>query len=415
MPLIRGTASFQRFPGNLGRATWTAELRSRRPRRGRCALGGLFPAVPVEGAPVPIAGVLHMADQWRRQQGITLDAFGLGPVRTPSEVILETSGLILHGYRGSGPPHVDRPPVLIVPAPIKRAWIWDVEPAVSVVQRLLGHGLRVFLVEWTSPVDAGLDAYADRLLVDCLDAVRTATGHSQAVLAGHSLGGTFAAIFAARRPDRVHALALVESPLRFGAHAGALAQLVVLAPHGRHLRAAFGDIPGSMLDLASLTVAPDAFVWERWADLAAAVRDPAALRTHLRVVRWTLDEFPFPGRLFEDVLERLYRHDAFARGRLTVAGRQVGPGRLSMPMLHVVNPRSRVVPPSAVLPVHEQAPTSDKPLHWYPGEWGVGLQHLGGLVGRRAHAQLWPKILAWLDRLPGDRRAVAGRASRSQR
>jgi polyhydroxyalkanoate synthase len=349
---------------------------------------------------------LQLADQARRLQGLTLDAAGLGPVRTPSEVVLEAPGLVLHGYRDRRGPGLDRPPVLIVPAPIKRAWIWDLAPGVSVVRRLLGHGLRVYLVEWTSPVDAGLDAYADRLLLDCLDAIRAATGQRRVVLAGHSLGGTFAAIAAARHPDRVHALVLVESPLRFGARAGALAPLVALTPHGRGLRAAFGDIPGAVLDLASVTAAPEAFVWERWADLAASLGDSEAVRTHLRVVRWTLDEFPFPGRLFEDVLERLYRRDEFARGRLTLEGRRVGPARLGMPMLHVVNPRSRVVPPSSVLPVHERAPASDKPLHWYTGERGVGLQHVGGLVGRRAHARLWPRILAWLDQLPGSRDAA---------
>src|SRR3954453_19958082 len=180
---------------------------------------GLLPTVPTGAA-------FHLADQARRLQGLTLDAAGLSPVRTPSEVVLEAPGLVLHGYRGRRGPGLDRPPVLIVPAPIKRAWIWDLAPDASVVRRLLDHGLRVYLVEWTSPVDAGLEAYAGRLVLDCLDAIRAATGQRGAVLAGHSLGGTLAAITAARYPDRVHALVLVESPLRFGADAGALAPLV---------------------------------------------------------------------------------------------------------------------------------------------------------------------------------------------
>jgi poly(3-hydroxyalkanoate) synthetase len=33
--------------------------------------------------------------------------------------------------------------VLTVPAPIKRHYIWDLEPRVSVVARCLAHGLRV--------------------------------------------------------------------------------------------------------------------------------------------------------------------------------------------------------------------------------------------------------------------------------
>jgi polyhydroxyalkanoate synthase len=32
----------------------------------------------------------------------------------------------------------------------------------------------------------------------------------------------------------------------------------------------------------------------------------------------------------------------------------------------------------------------------YPGEIGVGLQHLGVLIGRQAHARVWPEIISWL-------------------
>jgi polyhydroxyalkanoate synthase len=32
----------------------------------------------------------------------------------------------------------------------------------------------------------------------------------------------------------------------------------------------------------------------------------------------------------------------------------------------------------------------------YPGENGVALQHLAPLIGRRAHASLWPEIISWL-------------------
>jgi polyhydroxyalkanoate synthase len=171
-----------------------------------------------------------------------------------------------------------------------------------------------------------------------------------------------------------------------------------LAPDGGRLRAAFGDVPGSLLDVASVAAAPDEFVWHRWTDLLASLGDPAAFLTHLRVSRWALDEFPFPGRLFEHVLERLYRRDAFARGELVVGGRRASPDRLTMPMLHVLDPRSRVVAPSSVVPVHQAAPSPDKPLLRYHGEPGVGFQHVGVLVGRRAHAELWPELLAWLGR-----------------
>ena len=49
---------------------------------------------------------------------------------------------------------------------------------------------------------------------------------------------------------------------------------------------------------------------------------------------------------------------------------------------------------------------SECPVHWtariteYPGEAGVGLQHLAILVGRQAHATVWPDIISWLHGHP---------------
>jgi len=118
--------------------------------------------------------------------------------------------------------------------------------------------------------------------------------------------------------------------------------------------------------------------------------------THLRVARWSLDEFPLPGRLFVDLIERLYRRDAFFRGGLPVAGLRTGAADLRLPLLTVANPDSMVIPPGSVLPVHEAAPHPASRHLWYAGDRGVMVQHVGILVGRTAHRRLWPEILAWL-------------------
>jgi polyhydroxyalkanoate synthase len=120
------------------------------------------------------------------------------------------------------------------------------------------------------------------------------------------------------------------------------------------------------------------------------------------VERWALDEFALPGRLFEDVVERLYRRDEFMAGTLSVAGRTVGPATLTAPMLTVVNPHSRVIPPESVLPFHHAAAAARKRLMRYHGEVGVAIQHVGVLVGRHAHRELWPMLLYWVDGLPAE-------------
>jgi polyhydroxyalkanoate synthase subunit PhaC len=341
---------------------------------------------------------LRQVDEGRREAGRLLDSLGLGPEPTPGETRSVAPGVRLHVYglhTGGGPP------VLLVPAPIKRWYIWDLEPAVSVVARCLEAGRRVFLVEWTEPGpsehDLGLEAYAHDLLLACLDAVAAATGERRVLLVGHSLGGTFAAICAARNPSVTAGVVLLEAPVRFGADAGAFAPLVAVAPHASRLGDPRNGVPGSFLDLACAVAAPVTFYLERWADLACSLPDRSRLRTHLRVLRWTLDEFTLTSRLFEDVVERLYRRDEFMVGDLPIGGRRVGPDGLTAPLLTVVNPTSRVIPARSVLPLHRAAPAASKLLMRYRGDIGVGLQHVGVLVGRNAHAFLWPQVLRWMS------------------
>jgi polyhydroxyalkanoate synthase len=287
-----------------------------------------------------------------------------------------------------------------VPAPIKRSYIWDLAPDISVVARCLEHGLRVFLAEWTDPGsdgrELGLEEYADHLLAACVRTIVAETGHRQVLLVGHSLGGTLAAIFAARHPESVAGIALLESPLSFGPRAGAFAPLVAVAPRASWPRSRRG-VPGSFLDVAAAAAAPVSFQLERYADLVRSLGSGAALKTHMRVERWTLDELALPGRLFEEVVERLYRRDELMAGTLSVAGRRVGPATLVVPMLNVVAPLSRVIPPASILPFHNAAASPRKELIYYAGDTGVALQHVGVLVGRNAHARLWPALLRSLD------------------
>jgi hypothetical protein len=122
-------------------------------------------------------------DRARRAQGQLLDAAGLGPQETRYREVFREPGVALRRYGGEAQAG---PLVLVVPAPIKRPYIWDLAPQVSAVRRCLDGGARVLLADWQPPPPGfGLAEYADRLILDCLDAARA----ERAVLLGHSLGG----------------------------------------------------------------------------------------------------------------------------------------------------------------------------------------------------------------------------------
>lgn len=338
------------------------------------------------------------ADLARRQQGRFLDALGLGPQTTPSRRLRPGSGGSLHAY---GAPRSDRPAVLAVPAPIKAAYIWDLEPDVSVVRRCLGAGLQVYLVDWEQPQTAdacqGLAHYA-AFIEGCLRVVTGETGLARVFLAGHSLGGTLAAIAASLDPERILGLLELEGPMHFGAH-GPLEAAAARARAPADADDVGNLVPGTALDALSLLADPVSFGLEPWLDAWNSWLSPGRERLHWRVRRWTLDESPLPRRLFEEVLEELYRKDRFAERALVVGGQRADPQAITAPIAAVLDRRSRVIPPASVEAYRSRSASRDVELLEYGGDAGVVLQHLGVLVGENAHRALWPALLAWMERV----------------
>jgi polyhydroxyalkanoate synthase len=345
--------------------------------------------------------VYEQMDLSRRLQGDLMQAAGFGAEPAPSRVVLELPEVTLREYEGGG--LSGGPALVLVPAPIKRSYIFDLAPGASVARFCLEAGLRVFLVQWEAPQPGrpgpGIADYADRLLLECLDAVARETGGGSVFVAAHSLGGTLAAIFAALHPGRVQGLVLLASPLHFdfAPEAGALGPAIAAVDRSGMLESVPGHVPGSFLSVMSFASSPASFGRDRWDDWIASLPDPEAMRTHLRVERWSLDELPLSHRFVQDLVGRLFREDAFMRGTLEAGEGCAAPAAVKAPLLLVADERCRIVPPAALLPFYE-AVAGSKALLWYPGDTGVAIQHVGMLVGRNALASLWPEILGWVRR-----------------
>lgn len=67
------------------------------------------------------------------------------------------------------------------------------------------------------------------------------------------------------------------------------------------------------------------------------------------------------------------------------------------PILAVADRRSRVVPSASVDAYQTGTASNEVQLLDYPGDMGVLLQHVGVLVGERAHRTLWPQIIRWMQ------------------
>jgi polyhydroxyalkanoate synthase subunit PhaC len=271
----------------------------------------------------------------------------------------------------------------------------------------LAAGCRVFVLVWKEPDEAwGLADSVARMIGLCRKAIAARTGSRRLFLAGHSLGGTFAAIQACLHPADVDGLITLGAPLDFATG------FDVLSPLARTLpleRVPPGNLPGSLLTAVAIATAPVAFSVGPSLDRLFGGIDRRGRETILRVERWSLDELPIARTLLVDVVEQLYRDNGLVRGRLRIRGQRVHVEEFAAPVLSVVDARCALVPPQAVEPFHRAIRSKEASrLLRYHGDSGVLLQHVGMLVGRSAHQRLWPEIFAWVGRLAPRLQRAAG-------
>lgn len=334
-----------------------------------------------------------MTDLLRRAQGQTLEAFGLGPNECPYEISASGAFWRLRDYGKRGPAQS----VLIVAAPIKRPYIWDLAPSASAIRYILDQSFHVHLLEWLPDETTGENGLAEYVesISECVERISSRPPGAKPFLMGHSLGGTLAALFAASASESIRGLVLLGSPLCFQPDTSHFRDtLVSLVPSGL-LNA--GPCPGSLLSHMSALASPDTFIWSRLADAVFSVADGHAREIHARVERWALDEAPLPGELVRQMIEWLYRENRFCGGNLKIANKFIGPVTLTAPTLAAVNVADDVAPLVSIKPFIEAMPIRDVRIVVFPGEMGVCLQHLGILIGREARAVVWPDIIAWME------------------
>ena len=271
-------------------------------------------------------------------------------------------------------------------------------PSASAVRHCLRQHLHVYLLEWMpasrETASNGLDQYTDAIS-RCVAQITGETPGAKTFLIGHSLGGTLAAIFGALAPEKLSGLALLSAPLCFQPGTSQFRDaLTSLVPPDL---SETDPLPGSLLSHMSALASPNTFVWSRLTDAFLSMTDHNALDIHARVERWALDEVPLPGKLVHQIIEWLYRENRLCRATLKVGETRLDPFRLSIPMLAIVNTVDEVAPLASVKPLADAMPVANVRIIEFPGEMGVCFQHLAILIGRRAHAQVWPEIISWLN------------------
>lgn len=351
-------------------------------------------------SPLPDADVLDRARTefdralQRNLKGLryfTSSAPALGA--SAKDLLLRRGTMNLYHYR----PVTDdvyRVPLLLVMATTNRGYIFDMVPGQSLVEYLLRAGFDVFMLDWDVPrADEKTLALADYVL-DFIPAaiarVQQETGEHDVTLAGYCMGGVLSALYAGAVPDApLKNLVCFTTPVDFSHMEMFQAWADRRFFDVDRLVDTFGNCPGDYLYTAFDMLRPGARIAAN-IRLADNLWNDEYVRSVRMFDRWASDILPLAGEYFRETVKQLLWDNRLYEGTMTVGGRAVDLGRVTMPFLHVTAEHDHIVPSAASAPLIGMVGSAVKEQVTLKGG------HVSLVAGGNAIKRLWPKLVDWL-------------------
>jgi polyhydroxyalkanoate synthase len=315
---------------------------------------------------------------------------------TPRDEVASFGGARLYRFRiPAGVAPATGAPVLLVPSLINKWYVLDLRSGASLVEAMVDAGIDTYCLDWGAP--EAEDRYLDwEMVLDRLRRaarlVRRTSGHDRIGLLGYCMGGTLAAIHAARHPDEIAALIDLAGPIDF-AKAGRLREMVDPRWFDADAVADAGNVTADQMQ-AGFTALRPTLALSKLVSAPDLAGDAAAKLAFDALEAWASDTIDFPGEAYRTYIADLYQRNALVAGTHVVAGRPVRLADIRCPTLVIVAERDEICPPEAARALLDHVATTDTTVHAVPGG------HVGAVVGSRAARSMYPTAIAWLrDRL----------------
>jgi polyhydroxyalkanoate synthase subunit PhaC len=342
---------------------------------------------------------------------------GLADLRPMPRTLIDDGPLReVYHYRPQKKTRETGDPVLLVTPLAAPALCFDLRRGCSLVEHFVQKGRPTYLVEYGEISfknrRLGMEHWVEEVVPEAIKAVSEHAGNRPVHVIGWSLGGIFATLVAADRPELpIASLTVVGSPFD-------VEQVPMVAPLRPILRLTDGGIVTQLYRM--LGGAPKPLV-RRAFQLSSGTKmitKPIAILQNLDDSEWlaqieAVDRFTdnmiaYPGRSFGQLYHRMLKHNHLVTGKVDLSGHEIDVAGITVPVLVFAGNTDGIAPVNAVKALLKLLPNAHEVrFEIVPGG------HLGMLTGRAARGTTWVVMDEWIEQYSTpDDRAPAKTAAR---
>jgi poly(3-hydroxyalkanoate) synthetase len=319
--------------------------------------------------------------------------FGLHPqFATENRVALELRTMQLRDFSLPAAPGI--PTVVDAPYAGHTSTAADFDTNQSLIATLRANGCpRIFLTDWKPATIDMKDFDVDTYLAEINVAVDDLGGRVN--LVGLCQGGWMSAMYAARFPGKVNTLVLAGSPIDTSAGNDPLRrvmQKMPLAFFEELVTLGGGLMPGRFMLAAYKNMDPAAHYLKKYVELYRNLGDAEYLRKQERFASWYESPIDLPGRVYLQVVDRLFKQNQFAKGEYVALGKRLALGDVRCPVYLLAGKDDDITPWEQVFNAENLLGTPKDQLVKTLAPGG----HIGLFMGHAALADNWPRIGAWI-------------------
>jgi len=208
---------------------------------------------------------------------------------------------------------------------------------------------------------------------------------------GFCQGGWQSALYTALFPDKVKTLVVAAGPIDF--HAGdakitAMATTLPFSFYEQMVLMGGGNMPGALIVTGFMLMNPvDRFMGDDLALFNNIGDDSIVERTH-QFQSWYHRYQTVPGKMYLEIVKKLFRENQLIKGELTVLDRVVNLKHIRNPLVLVGGSEDDITPPQQVFEMKNYVSSSSIEEHLFPAG------HIGVFMGTEIIKKYWPSILS---------------------